>query len=271
MTPCIKLVLNGVDIDLLLANIALDYIPDTFGIEDLKNENEIFAGRGYGSTSADNINSLGGPRVNEKILDEVKSCKAFSLTLRCVKLWAKNAGIYSSVIGYCGGVSWAILVAYICKHNPNLETCQLLDTFFRFYRYRKWEGENPLNLDGIHNDEKDLDFELEGNRTKIYYPNKKDAFPIITPCFPSSNTSHNVSTATRSVILSEIDKAIKITGKIMKNRGNNDKMSWNRLFKKFPIFNTYQNFIQVQVVSKEDEKHQKWKGFVESKLRPFLL
>ena len=204
--------MNGVDIDLLLANISLDQIPDTFGIEDLKNEKIIFAGKYEGVTSDENVNSLGGPRVNEKILDEVKSCKAFTLTLRCVRLWAKNAGIYSGTIGYCNGVSWAILVAYICKHNPNLETCQLLDTFFRYYRYRNWNGKNPLNLDGIHYDKKDFKFNFKGGyKTKIYDPNKKGAFSIITPCFPSINTSRNVSISTRSVILSEMDKAIKIT------------------------------------------------------------
>lgn len=67
-------------------------------------------------------------------------------------------------------------------------------------------------MDGIHNDERNLDFELEGNKIKIYYPNKKDAFPIVTPSFPSGNSSHNVSLTTRNVILNEMEKAMKITG-----------------------------------------------------------
>lgn len=44
------------------------------------------------------------------------------------------------------------MVAYICKMNPELETCQLLDTFFRYFRYRKWQYDNPLHLGEIKAD-----------------------------------------------------------------------------------------------------------------------
>jgi len=80
--------------------------------------------------------------------------------LRCVKLWAKNRGIYSNVFGYCGGVAYAILVAYIVKENPNLVVSQLLETFFKYYRYRQWSYNNPVHI-GIHNDPKAVDFPIE--------------------------------------------------------------------------------------------------------------
>lgn len=38
----------------------------------------------------------------------------FVNTLKLVKLWAKNKGIYSNVIGYLSGIGWTILVAKIC-------------------------------------------------------------------------------------------------------------------------------------------------------------
>ena len=38
----------------------------------------------------------------------------FRETLQFVKLWAKNKGIYNNMMGYLGGISWAILVAKIC-------------------------------------------------------------------------------------------------------------------------------------------------------------
>lgn len=54
------------------------------------------------------------------------------------------------------------------------------------------------------------------------------------------------------------------------SRRNNTKVTWKRLFKKFPFFKAYRHFIQIQILSKTEEYHQKWKGYVESKIRRLL-
>ena len=55
-------------------------------------------------------------RVAESIdKDSGINMDAFRETLQFVKLWAKNKGIYNNMMGYLGGISWAILVAKICQ------------------------------------------------------------------------------------------------------------------------------------------------------------
>ena len=66
--------------------------------------------------------SLSGYNVTQKILDSVeKNREKFITTLKLVKVWARNKGIYSNVMGYLGGVSLAILVGKICQLFPNFE------------------------------------------------------------------------------------------------------------------------------------------------------
>lgn len=62
----------------------------------------------------ESVRSLNGTRVADILLKQVPNVDHFRTTLRCVKLWAKNRGIYSNVLGYFGGVAFMILVAKIC-------------------------------------------------------------------------------------------------------------------------------------------------------------
>lgn len=71
----------------------------------------------------------------DEILRLIPNQNNFIATLRAVKLWAKNHGIYSNVLGFLGGVSWAILVARTCQLYPNAAPAILLEKFFLVFTY----------------------------------------------------------------------------------------------------------------------------------------
>jgi poly(A) polymerase len=93
--------------------------------------------------------------------------------------------------------------------------------------------------------------------------------PIITPAFPSMNSTHNVSYSTCLVLLTELEKARRITSSLV-DPNRNQKLTWQRLFKKFNFFKAYTHFLQIWILSKEEDTHEKWSGWAESKMRKFL-
>jgi len=108
----------------------------------------------------------------------VPSKESFQLTLRAIKLWAKRHGILSNVLGYLGGVSWAILVARVCQLYPNAAPSTLVHKFF--LTYLNWKWPQPVLIKKP--EQRALGFQVWDQRQ-----NMKDYFhymPIITPAYP---------------------------------------------------------------------------------------
>jgi poly(A) polymerase len=136
--PIMKLKFQGVEVDLLFASLNMPNVPDNLSLESndiLKNVDEQAQ------------RSLNGSRVTDEILRLVPNVLVFRDALRAIKLWAKrtlsipilcmaaetrSAGraIYSNVVGFCGGVAWAMLVARICQLYPNECAGGIISRFF---------------------------------------------------------------------------------------------------------------------------------------------
>lgn len=71
------------------------------------------------------ILSINGKRNTDKILSIIYNQITFRKVLKLIKFWAKRRGIYGSIFGFLGGVSWTILVARICLFYPNKGVSEL--------------------------------------------------------------------------------------------------------------------------------------------------
>ncbi|BET00459.1 polymerase [Nesidiocoris tenuis] len=245
--PVIKMNFDGIEIDLLFARLALKEIPDSMDLRDdmlLKNLDQKC------------VRSLNGCRVTDEILRLVPDIENFRLTLRTIKLWAKRHGIYSNVMGYLGGVSWAMLVARTCQLYPNAVAATLVHKFFLVFSQWKWP--QPVLLK--QPDNVNLGFTVWDPRVTV--SDRYHLMPIITPVYPQQNSTFNVSTSTRTIMQNAFNEGLAITDDILLG-----KLSWEKLFE-IPIFFTkYKHFIVLIASSANQEEHLEWCGLIESKVR----
>ena len=127
--PMIGFIYDGVDIDLLFAQLPKTSIPRNLDI----GNDEILRGVDEGT-----LLSLNGPRTTDLIVKSVPKQATFIKVLRCVRIWAKRRALYSNKIGFLGGVNWAILVGFVCKLYPNSSASRVLARFFWWMKEWKW-------------------------------------------------------------------------------------------------------------------------------------
>ncbi|KAM7118761.1 poly(A) polymerase gamma isoform 2-T3 [Ciconia maguari] len=125
--PVVKFEFDGIEIDLVFARLSVQTVSDNL---DLGDDSRLR------SLDIRCIRSLNGCRVTDEILHLVPNKENFRLTLRAIKLWAKRRGIYSNMLGFLGGVSWAMLVARTCQLYPNALASTLVNKFFLVFS--KW-------------------------------------------------------------------------------------------------------------------------------------
>ncbi|KAL3284679.1 hypothetical protein HHI36_018828 [Cryptolaemus montrouzieri] len=245
--PVMKMNFDGIEIDMLFARLDLKEIPDTMDLQDdllLKKLDQKC------------VRSLNGCRVTDEILRLVPNIENFRLTLRAIKFWAKRHGIYSNVLGYLGGVSWAMLVARTCQLYPNAAPATLVHKFFLVFSQWKWPQPVLLKQPSSVN----LGFTVWDPRVNVQ--DRYHLMPIITPAYPQQNSTFNVSASTRSIMVEEFKSGLQTTEEIMIS-----KEPWEKLFEPPQFFLKYRHFIVLLVSANTAEDHLEWYGLVESKVR----
>ncbi|XP_048793639.1 poly(A) polymerase gamma isoform X1 [Lagopus muta] len=245
--PVVKFEFDGIEIDLVFARLPVQTVSDNL---DLRDDSRLR------SLDIRCIRSLNGCRVTDEILHLVPNKENFQLTLRAIKLWAKRRGIYSNMLGFLGGVSWAMLVARTCQLHPNALASTLVNKFFLIFS--KWEWPNPVLLK--QPEENNLNLPVWDPR--VNPSDRYHVMPIITPAYPQQNSTYNVSTSTRAVVVEELKHGLAVTNEILQG-----KSDWPKLFEQPNFFQKYKHYIVLTASTCTEEHHLEWVGLVESKIR----
>lgn len=182
-TPVLKFNIDDIAIDMIFVSLCVPSIPA---------EVDVLNSRCLRGIDDQGIRSLNGCRVAEWICRLVPNFPSFCTTLRFIKHWARQRGLYSNVLGFLGGINFAIMVAFVCQRYPNALPATLVKKFFLMFT--QWRWPNPIMLTSI--EELPLT-ETDGRHLPVWNPKlyPKDGchlMPIITPAFPAMNSSYNV-------------------------------------------------------------------------------
>ena len=237
--PLIKMIFDSVPIDLLYACLGgFDRIGEE--MKDLMDDNVI--ARCDEKTTL----SLNGPRNTDTRLSLVPNLDNFRTTLRVVRLWAKRRGVYSNVLGFPGGAAWSIMAAKVCKMYPNYVPSQLVRKFFKVYDM--WDWNQAVFLKQVEQ--------------MAVASSEPAAMMVMTPAYPSFNSTYSVNRHSKQAIYDEFHLANKITASIEEN-----KAGWNDLFEPIDFFAQFRQFLRVEILATTASDFEDWSGFILSKLR----
>ena len=199
-------------------------------------------------------------RVTDEILELVPQQKTFRTALRAVKLWAQRRAVYANIIGFPGGVAWAMLVARVCQLYPTATGATIISKFF--YIIDQWKWPSPILLKPIESGGKEKTW-----NPQIYAGDRKNIMPIITPAYPSMCATYNISKSGKTVILKEIRRGNGIAQKILDN-----KLQWKDLFARHTFFTMdHKYYLSVVASSNYQDAAKAWSGLVESKVRHLVM
>lgn len=264
--PVIKLCLDGIEIDLVYACVNMDYVPTTLNLLDDKLL--------FGLEEVD-MRCLNGSRVTDMILSKlIPNRETFRATLVFLKFWAKRRAVHSNVMGFLPGVSIALLCARICQLYPDAEPAYLVHKFFHFYG-KIWQWPLPIMLTEVYTHHRSDGSEFEVWDPKKNHLHSRDLMPILTPAFPSMNSTYTVSESTLRIMKRELLRGFAITSSMYPAKGENKcsdlQKVWTELCQPSDFFREYKVYLAVVMESKSTpENHDIWKGFVTSKIRKFV-
>ncbi|KAG7402153.1 hypothetical protein PHYBOEH_005716 [Phytophthora boehmeriae] len=250
IVPLLTFDYEEINIDLQIAILPRNSIPENLNILD----DHVLVGVDPATEK-----SLNGPRVTELMIKLTPNRESFISVLRIVRRWAKRRGLYSNKMGYLGGVNWCILVCFINQLYPTAAPSTLLLRFFMVLTNWKW----PLAIQLCKTHDSNLGLEVWNANAGH---NRYQVMPILTPAYPSMNSSFNVSNHTLAVMKEEFKRALTMVQDVL-SKGGSD---WSSLFEPTDFFAVHQHYLAVEVYTEKEDEEPAWCSFCESRMRKLV-
>jgi poly(A) polymerase len=239
--PLVKLSLEGVRFE-------VSYARRPEGVESCP-PTELLAEHGERLDTA-SFRSLNGWTDTRALLDCVEGegvgPERFRTVLRAVRAWAKARGVYSHALGYLGGLSWSVLVAWACTHAPREATSSddaLLAYFFE--TFAAWQWPRPVTL--------------TAETARYRGGDRRDLMPVVAPSAPPRNTARNVSRSTLQVLRDELARARE---GVRRARAEGTEAAWAALFEPGELGRELPVRLRVSVEAPSPEAREAAAGWV---------
>ena len=118
-------------------------------------------------------------------------------------------------MGYLGGVNCSLLCAYASMLYPQAAPAVVLYHCFRIFAEWKWP--KPVLIRNVES-KPELGQEINVWNPEKVEKDRNDLFPILTPCYPSQNSTYTVMTSTRDIMTREFARGRDIVAKIMQDK-----------------------------------------------------
>lgn len=239
--PMVKLSLGGVHFD-------VSYASRPEGVEPCPPA-ELLARHGDQLDTA-GFRSLNGWADTNALLEAVEregaGVERFRVVLRAVRAWAKARGVYSHALGYLGGLSWAVMAAWISLRAPREAAStdeRLLAHFFE--TFSAWPWPQPVTVTP---------------ETARYRPEgKRDLMPIVAPALPPRNTARNVSRSALQILREELARARPL---VQHARTAGTEAAWEALFERVDLSGSAPVRLVVSIEAPSSEAREVAAGWV---------
>lgn len=113
----------------------------------------------------------------------------------------------------------------------------------------RWEWPKHIQLKPI--EDGTLGYKVWNPRTNPY--DRTHLMPVITPAYPSMNSTYNVTHTTLSIMRSEFARGLEITSHVEQK-----SPTWESLFDETEFFVQYSLYLQIEVAAENDIDHRAW-------------